>query len=103
MRHSWRTATVAGGYCAVMEGARAVTGDGVGARDREETPMALQRPINQRLVSVFLLGWVLFTFPLLSLFNSAQLALGVPIFYVYLFAVWALFIGMLALAVERRG
>jgi hypothetical protein len=63
--------------------------------------MTLQRPINQRLVSVFLLGCVLFTFPLLSLFNSAQLVFGIPVFYAYLFVVWALFIGMLALAVER--
>ena len=64
--------------------------------------MPLQRPINQRLVAVFLLGWVLFTFPLLSLFNRAQLVFGVPVFFAYLFAVWALFIGMLALAVARR-
>lgn len=64
--------------------------------------MPLQRPINQRLVAVFLLGWVLFTFPLLSLFNRAELVFGVPVFFAYLFAVWALFIAMIALAVERR-
>ena len=63
--------------------------------------MTLQRPINQRLVSVFLLGCVLFTFPVLHLFNSAQLIFGIPVFFAYLFVVWALFIGMLALAVER--
>jgi hypothetical protein len=73
-----------------------------GSKDWENAPMPMQRPINQRLVAVFLLGWVLFTFPLLSLFNRAELVFGVPVFFAYLFGVWALFIAMIALAVERR-
>jgi len=43
---------------------------------------------NGRLVAVFLAGLVLFNYPLLSLFNMDTLFLGIPLFYVYLFAAW---------------
>ncbi len=43
---------------------------------------------NGRLVAVFLIGLVLFNYPLLSLFNMDRLFLGVPLFYVYMFAAW---------------
>jgi hypothetical protein len=56
---------------------------------------------SQRLVGVFLLGTLLFNFPLLALFNRAASILGVPLLYAYIFASWALVIGLLALVVER--
>jgi hypothetical protein len=56
---------------------------------------------NQRLVAVFLLGVLLFNYPLLALFNRAAEAWGIPIVYAYVFTVWALFIGLLALVIER--
>ncbi len=43
---------------------------------------------NGRLVAVFLIGLVLFNYPLLSLFNMDGLFLGIPLFYVYMFAAW---------------
>jgi len=43
---------------------------------------------NGRLVAVFLVGLVLFNYPLLSLFNMGALFIGIPLFYVYLFAAW---------------
>jgi hypothetical protein len=58
--------------------------------------------INEWLVVVFLLGCLLFTFPLLSLFNTRDMVLGIPMLYAYLFAAWAIVIALLALAVERR-
>ena len=54
-----------------------------------------------RLVAVFLLGVLLFNYPLLALFNRTVLILGVPLLYAYIFAVWALLIGLAALVVER--
>ncbi len=39
---------------------------------------------SQRLVAVFLLGMVLFNYPLLALFNSAAEAFGIPLLYAYL-------------------
>ncbi|WP_372678140.1 hypothetical protein [Desulfosarcina sp.] len=47
---------------------------------------------GRRLVGLFLLGMLLFNFPLLHLFNRSALALGIPILYLYLFAAWALII-----------
>ena len=54
-----------------------------------------------RLVAVFLLGVLLFNYPLLALFNRTVLVFGVPLLYAYIFAAWALLIGLAALVVER--
>ena len=56
---------------------------------------------SQRLLAVFLLGVLLFNYPLLALFNRAAEAFGVPVVYAYLFGAWALVIGLLALVIER--
>ena len=58
--------------------------------------------IGQRLVALFALGWLLFNYPLLALFNDAGVWFGIPRLYAYLFLVWALFIGLLACIVEAR-
>jgi hypothetical protein len=56
---------------------------------------------SQRLVAVFLLGVVLFNYPVLALFNRAAEVLGIPVLYVFIFGAWAAMIGLLALVVER--
>jgi len=71
-------------------------------REIEEATMASRMMINQWLVPVFLLGCLLFTFPLLSLFNSGDRVFGIPVLYAYLFTAWTLLIALMALAVERR-
>jgi hypothetical protein len=58
--------------------------------------------ITQRLIALFILGWLLFNYPLLALFNRAHTLLGIPLLYVYLFAVWALLICLSAFIVERK-
>jgi hypothetical protein len=55
----------------------------------------------QRLVAVFLLGVVLFNYPLLALCNRAAAAFGIPVLYAYIFGAWALVIALLALVIER--
>ena len=50
---------------------------------------------------MFILGALLFNYPLLALFNHPALVGGVPVLYVYVFAAWALLVGLLALVVER--
>ena len=57
---------------------------------------------GQRLVALFLLGLLLLNYPLLNLFANANRILGIPLLYAYVFAVWALLIGLMALVVERR-
>jgi hypothetical protein len=54
-----------------------------------------------RLVAAFLLGLLLFNYPLLALFNRAGTAFGIPLLYAYIFLAWALLIGLLALVIER--
>jgi hypothetical protein len=63
----------------------------------------MQAPGRARelLVALFLLGVLLFAPPLLLIFNKETLILGVPTLYLYLFAVWAALIALVALVVER--
>ena len=56
---------------------------------------------GQRLVALFLLGSLLLNYPLLDLFASPRHIAGIPLLFVYLFAVWALLIGLMTLVVER--
>ena len=56
---------------------------------------------GQRLVALFILGCVLFNYPVLSLFNVAGDAFGVPLLYVFIFAAWAVLVALMAVAVER--
>ena len=57
---------------------------------------------GQRLIALFLLGALLLNYPIFSLFAGSTLVFGVPLLYVYVFAVWALLIALVALVVERR-
>jgi hypothetical protein len=50
---------------------------------------------------LFLLGLLLFNYPLLALFNRAAGAFGVPVLYAYIFVAWAALIALLALVIER--
>jgi hypothetical protein len=58
--------------------------------------------VAQRLVALFLLGCLLFNFPILALFNRASEVFGIPLLYAYIFGVWLALIVFMALAVERR-
>ena len=57
---------------------------------------------GQRLAALFLLGVLLFNYPLLQLFARDGTVLGVPLLYCYVFCAWAALIGLMALVVERR-
>ena len=56
---------------------------------------------SQRLVALFILGTLLFNYPLLALFDRAAMAFGIPVLYVYIFSAWSLLIGLLAWVIER--
>ena len=53
-----------------------------------------------RLAAVFLLGVVLFNYPLLSVFDIAGAIFGIPLLYAYLFAAWTLLIALMAAVIE---
>jgi hypothetical protein len=56
---------------------------------------------GQRLVALFLLGALLFNYPLLQLFARGDMVFGVPLIYCYTFSAWAALIGLMALVVEH--
>jgi hypothetical protein len=57
---------------------------------------------GQRMVALFLLGNLLFNYPLLALFNTPETVLGIPVLYVYVFGAWAVLIALLAYVAEKR-
>lgn len=56
----------------------------------------------QRLAVLFVLGSLLFNYPLLALFNRSLLLGSVPLLYVYIYGAWALLIGLLVLLIEKK-
>jgi hypothetical protein len=59
-------------------------------------------PGPQLLLALFAAGMVLFNFPLLVAFDRDATVLGLPLLPVALFSIWAILIGLLAWAIERR-
>ncbi|MEJ2662417.1 MAG: hypothetical protein P8Z73_17100 [Desulfobacteraceae bacterium] len=55
---------------------------------------------TKRLIGLFLLGYLLFSPPIISLFNLPHLILGIPLLYGYIFAAWVLLIVLVALIVS---
>ena len=53
-----------------------------------------------RLACLFLLGCLLFNYPLLALFNVRATVLGVPVLYAYIFIAWAILIALVAALME---
>ncbi len=64
---------------------------------------AVQKPDRKgpRLVGLFLLGSLLFNYPLLALFNVKAAVFGIPLLYAYLFAAWAVLIALVAVIMRR--
>jgi hypothetical protein len=58
---------------------------------------------GERLVALFLLAVLLLSPPLISIVDEPSKVAGLPVLYLYLFAVWALLIIMLALVSEFSG
>lgn len=49
---------------------------------------------NDRIVTLVIVAALAFNFPLLSVFGSSALLLGIPVLYLYLFIAWAVLIGL---------
>ena len=58
-------------------------------------------PISQRLVALFVAGWLLLNFPLLALWDRDATLFGLPLFPAALFMLWAGLIALLAWLMER--
>ena len=58
---------------------------------------------GQRLVAVFMMGCLLFNYPLLALFARPVDVGGIPFLYLYVLFAWSLLIAVMAWAVSGRG
>ena len=65
--------------------------------------MSQRHLVSQRLVALCALGWVLFNFPFLALFNQPSAIFGIPLLYAYLFGIWAMLVLIAAFIVRRSG
>jgi hypothetical protein len=57
---------------------------------------------GQRLTALCLLGFLVFNYPVLALFNLPASVLGVPVLYAWIFCAWAVLIALMAWVVEKR-
>ncbi|HXX83869.1 MAG TPA: hypothetical protein VEN29_07770 [Casimicrobiaceae bacterium] len=55
---------------------------------------------GQRFMALFMLGMVLFNYPILALFNVSGSLFGVPALYAYLFIAWAALVALMAYVAE---
>ncbi len=62
----------------------------------------LRALLTQRLWAVFVGGWALLNFPLLTLWGGDVRVGGLPLLPVALFLIWAGLIGLVAWLVERQ-
>jgi hypothetical protein len=73
---------------------------------RSQVPARRQATIQglrgERLVALFLLGWIAFNPPILTLFGVPATVLGLPVLYLYLFVAWGVVILLAGLTVSRR-
>ena len=56
---------------------------------------------NKRLTGLFLLGILLFNYPIISLFNLDTMLLGFPLLYLYLFSTWGFLILLIVIIMEK--
>lgn len=57
---------------------------------------------HERLIVLFILGVLVWNYPLLHLFGSGVVWLGIPVLFLYLFFSWLVLIVLLALLIERQ-
>ena len=53
-------------------------------------------------MAVAVLAFLLFSYPLLAIFDVPVLVLGVPLLWLYVFTAWALVIALVALVCKER-
>ena len=61
----------------------------------------MTKKISERYGALILLAALLFNPPIMSIFNSTRLILGVPMLFLYLFVAWALIIALNAYLAKK--
>ena len=55
---------------------------------------------TDRIITLVIVAAFAFNYPLLSVFGSSTLFLGIPVLYLYLFMAWAALIGLLRVVMK---
>ena len=71
-------------------------------KDIGKGPMIRRGIAHQRLIAIFVFGVLLFSYPILAIFDRPESIAGIPLLLVYVFVVWAALIVVLALTIDRR-
>ncbi len=58
---------------------------------------------GERMAGLFVLGWLLFGYPLMGLWDRPLTLAGIPLFPLAIFGCWAALIAALAWLMERTG
>lgn len=69
--------------------------------DRQQSVGAASSRV-ERLIALFTVAFLLFNYPLLSLFAGDALVFGIPVLYLYLFLAWAGVIALTGWIMSRR-
>ena len=56
----------------------------------------------ERVISLLIAGIAFLNYPIMSVFSKIELVFGIPVLYFYLFLVWGLIIGAMALILHDR-
>ncbi len=57
---------------------------------------------TNRFIGLFLLGNFLFSYPVMTLFNTKYAFWGIPIFFLFMFTAWFLLIVLMIICVEKN-
>ena len=55
---------------------------------------------GQRLIALCMLGILMFSYPMLALFNVSGAFFGVPVLYAYIFIAWGVLVALMAVVAE---
>ncbi|RMF02871.1 MAG: hypothetical protein D6768_07225 [Chloroflexi bacterium] len=61
-----------------------------------------QQQKGKKLTALFFLGCLLFNYPVITLFSTDGLILGIPTLYIFIFVSWAALIALMAWVIEER-
>lgn len=64
--------------------------------------MTTDAQVTWRYVGIFLLGCILFSYPIMTLFNVKTMFFGFPLLFIYIFLAWIVLIVLIHLASRRH-
>jgi len=64
--------------------------------------MINQKSKTGRLAALFILGNVLFNYPILTIFNLKFMFCGIPLLYLYIFTIWSVLIIAIIYVTQTR-